>query len=183
MFLGLTLFAQTPPTPKPVDKNLLFEGSFLEYTAETPVGWSAGGFAGGNHGNTSRVVPDSKGNYISLTIAKMESSNFVLNLNEPINLKPTWKKLLCSVDIRVFNFIQGSESYHKPRMHIVFLDESYKEITTLGVSLSTRYTDVWQTAEREVQIPINATMAKIWLGTLSSTGRLEFRNPYIAPIE
>lgn len=178
---AISLTAQTAPTT--VSKNLLYEGTFAEHTGGTPVGWSLAGYAGGNHGNTVKVTDDRAGNYVTLQVAKPQTANFTLNLSGPISLKPTWKALICSVDIRVFNYVQGEQNYHKPRMHIAFYDDADTEVGSTGLGLATRYTDAWQTAERTIPIPIGATQAKIWLGSLGSTGRLEFRAPYIAPSE
>jgi hypothetical protein len=176
-----TAFAQTPA--KPVGQNLVFEGNFAEHNLSIPVGWNEGGYAGGTHGNTTKVTEERDGNYVSLFIKKTETANFCLNLTEPILLKPTWKSLLCSVDIRAFNHVSGEKSYHRPRLHISFLDEAGKELSDAGVSLTGRYTDAWQTAERNVPIPMGAVSAKIWIGTLGSTGQIDFRNPYVAPVE
>ncbi len=174
-----TAFAQTPAA-KPVSQNLLYEGSFSEHNHSIPYGWKEGGFAGGTHGNTTKVTEARDGNYVSLFIKKPESANYCLNLIEPLQLKPTWKSLLCSVDIRVFNLVVGEKSFHRPRLHLSFLDEDGKEISDAGVSLSL-YSEVWQTAERSIPIPIGAVSAKVWIGALSSAGQLDFRNPYIAP--
>jgi hypothetical protein len=171
------------PAHKPVNKNLLFEGAFLEHSEGTPSGWTAGGFAGGTHGNTVKVTEDRDGNYVTLSVKNKDTAYFILNLKEAISLRPTWKSLLCSVDIRAFNFAQGPEGWHKPRLHLDFLDTTGKSLTTTGVSLSNHYTDAWQTAEKEVPIPAGATTAKIWIGAFNSTGQIEFRNPYIAPVE
>lgn len=180
-FSASLAFAQS--TPKPVNKNILFEGVFAEREGELPAGWEAKGYAGTAHGNKVRVTDDREGNYVSLIIPKKETANFMVSLREPILLKPTWKKLLCSVDIRVFNYVQGPEGYQKPRMHLTFFDESNQEIGSTGISLGGRYTDSWQTAERTVDIPGTATSVRVWLGTFNSTGTLEFRNAYIAPVE
>lgn len=175
-------FAQTA-APKPVNKNILFEGSFSEREGELPAGWEAKGFAGADHANKVRVTEDRDGNYVSLIIPNKDTAMFTLALREPILLKPTWKKLLCSVDIRVSNYVQGPEGYHKPRMHLTFFDETNQELSNTSVSLPGRYTDAWSTAERTIDIPGSATSVRVWIGTFNSTGTLEFRNVYIAPVE
>lgn len=178
---ALGVFAQTAPSP--MAKNILFEGAFTEHSADTPEGWNPGGFAGGDHGNRTRVTEDRDGNYVTLFVQDSAKAHFTLALREPIALRPSWKSLLCSVDLRVFNYEQGKESYYRPRMHITFLDDAGKELGSAGVSIPGRYTDAWQTAEREIPIPAGSSSAKVWLGTYGATGQLEFRNPYIAPVE
>ena len=175
------VFAQ--PETKPANKNLLFEGAFSEHSDGTPSGWATGGFAGGLHGDSVKVTEDRDGNYVTLSIKNKDTAFFTLNLKESISLRTTWKSLLCSVDIRAFNYAQGPESWHKPRLHLDFLDATGKSLGTAGVALANRYTDAWQTAEKEISIPVGATTANIWLGAFNSTGHLEFRNPYIAPVE
>lgn len=179
--LAACAFAQTAPLP--VAKNIIFEGSFAEHHGSIPAGWDLGGFAGGDNGNSLKVTEEREGNYVTLIITKPETAHFTLKLKEQVALRPTWRALLCSVDLRVFKYDQGKENYYKPRMNLTFVDEAGKELGSVGVSLATRFNDAWQTAEREVPIPTGAVAAKVWLGTFGATGQLEFRNPYIAPVE
>lgn len=176
-----SVFAQTAPPP--VAKNIIFEGNFAENQGSIPAGWDLGGFAGGDNGNSVMVTEDREGNYVTLITTKPATAHFILNLKEPIALRPAWTALLCSVDLRVFNYDQGKENYYKPRLNITFVDETGKDLASVGVSLATRFNDAWQTAEREVPIPVGAVAAKVWLGTFGATGQLEFRNPYVAPVE
>lgn len=174
-------FAQL--TPSSVSKNLIFEGNFIEHHGGIPQGWDLGGFAGGDNGNSLRVTEDRDGNYVTLLVTTPVTAHFTLKLKEQVALRPSWKALVCAVDLRVFNYAQGKENYYKPRLHITFLDETGKELGNTGISSVERLNDAWQTAEREVPIPAGSVVAKVWLGTFGATGQLEFRNPYIAPVE
>lgn len=172
-------FAQTPA--KSTHANLIFEGTFTEHSGGAASGWGEAGHAGGSHGNTVKVVDDPAGNYVVLSISKMESSNFMLNLTDAVTLQPAWKSVLCTVDMRVTNYTQGSLNHHKPRMHLSFFDDAGKELSSTGVSLAS-YSESWQTAKREVSVPAGATYVKVWLGTWGGTGQLAFRNPTITPV-
>lgn len=182
LLCAASAFAQAPAA-KPIGQNLIFEGNFTEHADGTPAGWQQAGFAGGDHGNRTKVTEDRDGNYVTLFVEKPASANFTLNLKDPVPLRPTWTALLCSVDIRVYNYQQGAQNYYKPRMQVTFLDDAGKDLGNVGVSLPDRYTEAWQTAERTIPIPAGATVAKIWIGTFGATGQLEFRNPYLAPAE
>jgi len=186
LLLSLTLIITTAvwgqEVPKTVSQNILFEGGFQENSNGTPVGWTAGGFAGGDQSNTVKTTEERDGNYVSLFIKSLDKGMFNLNLVEPVQLKSTWKELLCSYDIRVFNFVQGPQGHHKPRMHLTFFDASGLELINTGVAVAGNLADAWQTAERKVPIPAGAASVKVWFGTFSSSGQLDFRNIYIAPL-
>lgn len=181
LFLACAFSLAAQPASKPAKQNILFEGTFAEIHGGVPAGWHERGFAGTDHGNSVKSTPDRDGNYVSLFIPSLAKGNFTLELKEPVILNPAWSTLLCSYDIRVFKFTQGSEGYHKPRMHLTFLDAEGKELSSTGVSVPGSLTDAWQTAERRVSIPAGASSVKVWIGTFSSQGQLDFRNLYIAP--
>jgi len=184
LYSTVSAFAQpTPTAPKPALPNILFEGSFPEVTGGTPTTWNETGFAGGTHGNFVKSTADRDGNYVSLFIKSLATSTFNLTLREPIQLIPTWRTLAISYDIRVFNFIQGSENHHKPRLNITFFDQAGAELSHTGVSLPGKPAETWQTAEKRVSIPTGAVEAQIWIGTFSSQGQLDYRQVTVIPSE
>lgn len=169
------------------DVNILEEGNFETAKDKTPVGFKWSGFAGDPSvtPNKFELVTEEGNQFVRLTVPPATGKQVAnVELKEPIPLPLDWTALNISVQMRMRDYVQGSEPWHGGKLFVKFTGEANEPIgNEVPVVSLKNNAESWTKLGKEITIPSGAKNFSISVGMLGSGGILDVDNLSVVPIK